>query len=214
MADNDDGIPGYRALADAVHAHGMQRLRPALPRRPRNHGEPRRFARRCPSHRRQCPTSGFTSCRAPCRSAHRRSHRWLRLRGPATQGSGTRRREIVASHGYLPAQFLNPRVNVRTDQLRRQRREPAAVPARGDRAVRARGRTRLRRRPSDIGGPKRPKRASRSRSRSTRCARSTPMARSTTSALSPERQRRSRVRPHRAADELPSCLHRTAGSTR
>ena len=24
--------------------------------------------------------------------------------------------EIVASHGYLPEQFLNPRVNVRTDE--------------------------------------------------------------------------------------------------
>ena len=41
--------------------------------------------------------------------------------------------EVVASHGYLPAQFLNPRVNLRDRPLRRQRREPPALPARDDR---------------------------------------------------------------------------------
>src|SRR5690606_8841090 len=34
-----------------------------------------------------------------------------RLRGAGLDGL-----EIVASHGYLPAQFLNPRVNLRTDE--------------------------------------------------------------------------------------------------
>ena len=46
MADSDDGIPGYRRLAETVHAYDCRRLRPALPRRTRNHGKPRRLAAR------------------------------------------------------------------------------------------------------------------------------------------------------------------------
>ena len=33
--------------------------------------------------------------------------------------------EVVASHGYLPAQFLNPRVNLRADAYGEDRPVPA-----------------------------------------------------------------------------------------
>ena len=41
--------------------------------------------------------------------------------------------EIVASHGYLPSQFLNPRTNLRDRRVRRRPGATAAVPARGAR---------------------------------------------------------------------------------
>ena len=58
--------------------------------------------------------------------------------------------EIVASHGYLPAQFLNPRMNLPGRRLRGQRRAPAPVPARDDRGSAGRGRGRLRRGDADL----------------------------------------------------------------
>ena len=116
MADNDDGIPGYRALAEAVHAHGLQGLRAALSRRTRNHGKPRRFSAGVPG-------TIVGAQRALSRHAPRNA---VSLIDEVIAGYGSAARrlkeagldgaEIVASHGYLPAQFLNPRVNVRTDQ--------------------------------------------------------------------------------------------------
>jgi len=41
--------------------------------------------------------------------------------------------EIVASHGYLPAQFLNPRVNLRDDAYGGELDGRLRFPARGDR---------------------------------------------------------------------------------
>jgi len=116
MADNDDGIPGYRALSDAVHAHGCKvfgqlfhggreimesqdgslpvSLAPSSVPSERFHVMPRAM-----------PLSLIDEVIAGYGSAARR------LKEAGLDGA-----EIVASHGYLPAQFLNPRVNIRTDQ--------------------------------------------------------------------------------------------------
>ena len=116
MADSDDGIPGYRKVADAVHAHGCKifgqlfhggreimesqdgslpvSLAPSAVPNERFHVMPRAM-----------PIALIDEVVAGYGSAVRR------LKAAGLDGA-----EIVASHGYLPAQFLNPRVNVRTDQ--------------------------------------------------------------------------------------------------
>ena len=116
MADSDDGIPGYRKVADAVHAHGCKifgqlfhggreimesqdgslpvSLAPSAVPNERFHVMPRAM-----------PIALIDEVVAGYGSAVRR------LKEAGLDGA-----EIVASHGYLPAQFLNPRVNVRTDQ--------------------------------------------------------------------------------------------------
>ncbi|WP_309083956.1 FAD-dependent oxidoreductase [Chelativorans sp.] len=115
MASNDECIPGYRRLADAVHAHGTtifgQLFHPgreiteaqggllAVAYAPsevpneRYHVMPRPLSQRL--------IREIVSCYG---DAARRLHQ-----------AGLDGVEIVASHGYLPAQFLSPRVNVRTD---------------------------------------------------------------------------------------------------
>ncbi len=116
MADNDDGIPGYRKVAAAVHAHGCKifgqlfhggreimesqdgslpvSLAPSAVPNERFHVMPRAM-----------PISLIDEVVTGYGAAVRR------LKAAGLDGA-----EIVASHGYLPAQFLNPRVNVRTDQ--------------------------------------------------------------------------------------------------
>jgi 2,4-dienoyl-CoA reductase-like NADH-dependent reductase (Old Yellow Enzyme family) len=116
MADSDDCIAGYRKLADTVHAHGAtifaQLFHPG-----REITESR--------------DGTIPIAYAPSVSPSDRFHRIPRAMSLpmireiiAGFGSGARRMqvagvdgvEIVASHGYLPAQFLNPRVNMRTDE--------------------------------------------------------------------------------------------------
>ena len=116
MADTDDCIAGYRALADTLHPHGTAlfgqlfhdgremmesqdgslsvALAPSAVPTERFHVMPRAM-----------PVSLIEEIVASFGSAARR-----------LQTAGLDGVEIVASHGYLPAQFLNPRVNLRKDQ--------------------------------------------------------------------------------------------------
>ena len=116
MATEDTCIPGYRRLAEAVHAHGSAivgqifhdgrelmeshdgtlpvALAPSAVPNERFHVMPRAM-----------PIPLIEEIQAGYASAARR------LRDAGLDGV-----EVVASHGYLPAQFLNPRVNLRTDR--------------------------------------------------------------------------------------------------
>ena len=116
MATEDECIPGYRRLAEAVHAHGSAivgqifhdgrelmesqdgtlpvALAPSAVPNERFHVMPRAM-----------PIPLIEEIQAGYASAARR------LRDAGLDGV-----EVVASHGYLPAQFLNPRVNLRTDR--------------------------------------------------------------------------------------------------
>ncbi len=116
MADTDECIAGYRTLAETVHPHGTVlfgqlfhdgremmesqdgslsvALAPSAVPTERFHVMPRAM-----------PIPLIEEIVASFGSAARR-----------LQTAGMDGVEIVASHGYLPAQFLNPRVNVRTDQ--------------------------------------------------------------------------------------------------
>lgn len=116
MATEEACIPGYRRLADAVHDHGSAivgqifhdgrelmesqdgtlpvALAPSAVPNERFHVMPRAM-----------PIPLIEEIRAGYAAAARR------LRDAGLDGV-----EIVASHGYLPAQFLNPRVNLRTDR--------------------------------------------------------------------------------------------------
>ncbi|MEY4780002.1 MAG: hypothetical protein RLZZ607_1315 [Pseudomonadota bacterium] len=115
MATSDDCIAGYRTLAEAVHAEGCaifsQLFHPgreimesadgllavayapsAVPNE-RFHVMPRAL-----------PVALIDEIVAGYASAARRMHQ-----------AGLDGVEVVASHGYLPAQFLNPRLNLRDD---------------------------------------------------------------------------------------------------
>lgn len=116
MATDDSCIAGYRALADAVHAHGTvvfgQLFHPG----------------------REIMESAdglLTVAYAPSVSPNERFHVMPRalsidLINDIVKGYGAAARrmfvagmdgvEVVASHGYLPAQFLNPKVNRREDE--------------------------------------------------------------------------------------------------
>jgi len=115
MATDDSCIPGYRALADAVHAQGsvlfaqlfhpgreimetavgMQAVAyaPSTVPSERFHVMPRALN--------ETEIAALIAAYATAAQ---------RIRAADIDGV-----EIVASHGYLPAQFLNPRVNLRTD---------------------------------------------------------------------------------------------------
>jgi 2,4-dienoyl-CoA reductase-like NADH-dependent reductase (Old Yellow Enzyme family) len=115
MADTDDCIPGYRRLAEVLHRHGCRAfgqlfhggrevmesqdgslpvtLAPSAVPNERFHVMPRAM----PVTLIEEVVAGYGTAAG-------------RLRDAGMDGV-----EIVASHGYLPAQFLNPRVNRRTD---------------------------------------------------------------------------------------------------
>jgi 2,4-dienoyl-CoA reductase-like NADH-dependent reductase (Old Yellow Enzyme family) len=116
MATTDDCIPGYRKIADVCHANGTtvfgQLFHPGREVMESQDGTaPVAYA---PS---AVPNERFHVMPRPL------SKRVIReiIDG---YGSAARRLqkggldgvEIVASHGYLPAQFLNPRVNLREDE--------------------------------------------------------------------------------------------------
>ncbi|MHA1527967.1 MAG: oxidoreductase [Alphaproteobacteria bacterium] len=116
MATGDGCIPGYARLAEAVHSHGAKV-----------------FAQLFHPGREIIESQDGSApvAYAPSASPSDRFHCIPRaLTGPIIRtfvegyGAGARRVkqagidgvEIVASHGYLPAQFLNPHVNVREDE--------------------------------------------------------------------------------------------------
>ena len=116
MADDDTCIAGYRALADRVHAYGTkifgQLFHPGREIMETDDGTaPVAYA---PS---AVPNSRFHVMPVPLSQAmideiiagYASSAR--RLMEAGLDGC-----EIVASHGYLPAQFLNPHVNRRDDR--------------------------------------------------------------------------------------------------
>jgi 2,4-dienoyl-CoA reductase-like NADH-dependent reductase (Old Yellow Enzyme family) len=116
MATEDACIPGYRRLADAVHGHGsaivgqifhdgrelMESLDGTLPVALAPSAVPNERFHVMP---RAMSIPLIEEIRSGYASAARR------LREAGLDGV-----EVVASHGYLPAQFLNPRVNLRTDR--------------------------------------------------------------------------------------------------
>lgn len=115
MATSDDCIPGYRKLADALHGAGAVvfsqlfhpgreimesadgllavAYAPSVSPNERFHVMPRALS----LHLIDEIVTGYAAAARRMRAAN--------LDGV----------EVVASHGYLPAQFLNPRVNRRTD---------------------------------------------------------------------------------------------------
>ena len=116
MATSDDSIPGYRGVAEAVHAHGCkifgQLFHPGREIMESQDGSlPVAYA---PS---VAPNERFHVMPAPLTPA-------MIDEIVAGYGAAARRMasagldgaEIVASHGYLPAQFLNPRINRREDE--------------------------------------------------------------------------------------------------
>ncbi len=115
MATDDASITGYRSVAEAVHLHGTVL-----------------FAQLFHPGREMAEADGglLNVAYAPSSVPNERFHVMPRaLKKPLideiVQGYGDAARrmqtagidgvEIVASHGYLPAQFLNPRVNLRDD---------------------------------------------------------------------------------------------------
>jgi len=115
MATDDSCMAGYRALADTVHAAGSkvfaQLFHPGREIMETADGMQAVAYSACcaPSERfhvvpRALTTAEIADIVAGYAAAARR------IRSAGIDGV-----EIVASHGYLPAQFLNPRVNLRKD---------------------------------------------------------------------------------------------------
>ena len=115
MATDDSCIPGYRALADAVHAQGSvlfaQLFHPGREIMETADGmQAVAYApSTVPSERFHVMPRALNETEiAALIAAYATAAQ--RIRAAGIDGV-----EIVASHGYLPAQFLNPRVNLRTD---------------------------------------------------------------------------------------------------
>ncbi len=116
MATEDECIPGFRRLAAAIHEHGsavvgqvfhdgrelMESMDGTLPVALAPSAVPNERFHVMP---RAMPIPLIEEIQAGYASATRR------LCSAGLDGV-----EVVASHGYLPAQFLNPRVNLRTDR--------------------------------------------------------------------------------------------------
>ncbi|MFI9599608.1 FAD-dependent oxidoreductase [Streptomyces sp. NPDC052043] len=115
MATNDDCVPAYARLARAVHRHGAKVF-----------GQLFHPGREILESRDGSAPVAW----APSATPNERFHVMPRAMTDAEirevldgYGQAARRlheagldgAEVVASHGYLPAQFLNPKVNVRTD---------------------------------------------------------------------------------------------------
>ena len=113
---SEESVPGYRRLAETVHKHGCklfgQLFHPGREIMESQDGSaPVAYA---PS---AVPNERFHVMPRPMSKAliaevvEGYGIAARRLRGAGLDGL-----EIVASHGYLPAQFLNPRVNRREDE--------------------------------------------------------------------------------------------------
>lgn len=116
MATDDSSVPGYRAVAEAVHAHGstivaqlfhpgrevMDGERGMAPRAVAPSDEPQERFKVVPE---ALSTETVKDIIEGYASAARR-----------ITSAGIDGVEIVASHGYLPIQFFNPRINHRTDE--------------------------------------------------------------------------------------------------
>lgn len=115
MATDDGAIDGYRRVADAVHRHGTvlfaQLFHPGREIAESDGGLlPVAYA---PS---AVPNERFRVMPRPLQL--RMIREIIAGYGDAArrlEAAGVDGAEIVASHGYLPAQFLNPRVNLRED---------------------------------------------------------------------------------------------------
>ena len=117
MATSDDCIPGYRRLAEVCHAHGATVLSANSSIPAGRSWKPAKGLHRSPTRPRLCRTSAFhVMPRALSSRMIDEIVAGLRRRRPvALQEAGIDGVEIVGSHGYLPAQFVNPRVNLRED---------------------------------------------------------------------------------------------------
>lgn len=115
MATDDSAIPGYRAVAEAVHRHGAtifaQLFHPGREVMDGDQGmAPRAVAPSdVPQERfRVVPEALSTATVKDIIAGYADS-------AARIASSGIDGVEIVASHGYLPIQFFNPRINTRTD---------------------------------------------------------------------------------------------------
>jgi 2,4-dienoyl-CoA reductase-like NADH-dependent reductase (Old Yellow Enzyme family) len=116
MATDDSSIAGYRNVAEAVHRHGSvlfgQLFHPGREMAEADGGLLN--VAYAPS---SVPNERFHVMPRPLKPAM--INAIVRGYGDAArrmQSAGLDGVEIVASHGYLPAQFLNPRVNLRQDR--------------------------------------------------------------------------------------------------
>jgi 2,4-dienoyl-CoA reductase-like NADH-dependent reductase (Old Yellow Enzyme family)/thioredoxin reductase len=116
MATEDSSISGYRRVADAVHRFGTvlfaQLFHPGREMAEADGGLLN--VAYAPS---AVPNERFHVMPRPLRSSMIKSI--VRGYGDAARrmdAAGVDGVEIVASHGYLPSQFLNPRVNLRDDE--------------------------------------------------------------------------------------------------
>lgn len=116
MATSDDCIPGYRRLAETCHAHGAvvisQLFHPGREIMESANGllAVAYSASATPNERfRMMPREMSRGMIAEVVAGYADAAR--RMRQAGLDGV-----ELVGSHGYLPAQFLNPRVNRRQDE--------------------------------------------------------------------------------------------------
>ena len=210
MATDDSCIPGYRALAAAVKPHGTalfgQLFHPG--REVMDLADGTLTVAVAPS---AVPTERFRVMPRPLRLAEiREIADGYGQAAARLQRAGLDGVEVVASHGYLPSQFLNPAANLREDEYGGTAGEPAPVPARGLRVDQAALRPRFRRRPAHLArraGPVGAAGRHRVR-RQRRAGRGGPRR-------LPERDHRDlrlagRFRPHRPRHDQPQRLCRAA----
>jgi 2,4-dienoyl-CoA reductase-like NADH-dependent reductase (Old Yellow Enzyme family) len=116
MATTDECIPGYARVAEAVHAHGCalfgQLFHPGREIMESQDGTlPVAYAPSAVPNERFHVTPRPMSARLIAEVIAGYATAAHRLERAGLDGV-----ELVASHGYLPAQFLNPRVNLRNDR--------------------------------------------------------------------------------------------------